>query len=128
MLVFCHCPKTAGTSLFRAISENLGTRNSYLIKRERPSIATLRERNVKFVAGHVWYGYYAAQSDAAGVDGLHFFTFVRDPVQLTLAVPALQAAPSYLATGHAVLRCRTAVSRHSQKRAAGGQTLSCPLQ
>jgi uncharacterized membrane protein YkvA (DUF1232 family) len=86
MLVFCHCPKTAGTSLFRAISKVLGPRNSYLIKRERPSIATLRERNVKFVAGHVWYGHYAAQTDAAGADGLHFFTFVRDPVQLTLSL------------------------------------------
>jgi hypothetical protein len=39
MLVFCHCPKTAGTSLFRAISMIHGLQHSYLAKRERPSVA-----------------------------------------------------------------------------------------
>jgi uncharacterized membrane protein YkvA (DUF1232 family) len=83
MLVFCHCPKTAGTSLFRAISMIHGPQHSYLAKRERPSVAALRARGVTFVGGHVWSGHYVAQADAAGPDGLQFITFVRDPIQLT---------------------------------------------
>ena len=86
MLVFCHCPKTAGTSLFRAISMIHGLQNSYLAKRERPSVAALRARGVTFVAGHVSYEQYAEQADAAGPDGLQFITFVRDPIQLTLSL------------------------------------------
>jgi uncharacterized membrane protein YkvA (DUF1232 family) len=34
-IVFCHCPKTAGTSLFRALSDRLGYRASYLMRRRR---------------------------------------------------------------------------------------------
>ena len=86
MLVFCHCPKTAGTSLFRAISMIHGLQHSYLAKRERPSVAALRARGVTFVAGHVSYEHYAEQTDAAGPDGLQFITFVRDPIQLTLSL------------------------------------------
>ena len=86
MLVFCHCPKTAGTSLFRAISMIHGLQHSYLAKRERPSVAALRARGVTFVAGHVSYEQYAEQADAAGPDGLQFITFVRDPIQLTLSL------------------------------------------
>jgi hypothetical protein len=86
MLVFCHCPKTAGTSLFRAISTIHGLKHSYLAKRERPSVVTLRARGVTFVAGHVSYEHYAGQADAAGPDGLQFITFVRDPIQLTLSL------------------------------------------
>ncbi|HXA22514.1 MAG TPA: DUF1232 domain-containing protein [Acetobacteraceae bacterium] len=86
MLVFCHCPKTAGTSLFRAISTIHGVKHSYLAKRERPSVAALRARGVTFVAGHVSYEHYAGQADAAGPDGLQFITFFRDPIQLTLSL------------------------------------------
>jgi uncharacterized membrane protein YkvA (DUF1232 family) len=86
MLVFCHCPKTAGTSLFRAISTIHGLKHSYLAKRERPSVAALRARGVTFVAGHVSYAQYAEQADAAGPDGLQFITFVRDPIHLTLSL------------------------------------------
>jgi len=86
MLVFCHCPKTAGTSLFRAISMIHGLQHSYLAKRERPSVAALRARGVTFVAGHVSYEHYTEQTDAAGPDGLQFITFVRDPIQLTLSL------------------------------------------
>jgi uncharacterized membrane protein YkvA (DUF1232 family) len=86
MLVFCHCPKTAGTSLFRAISAVHGPNHSYLAKRERPEIATLRARGITFVGGHVPYGRYAGQDGAAGRDGLQFVTFVRDPIQLTFSL------------------------------------------
>ena len=86
MLVFCHCPKTAGTSLFRAISSVHGPSHSYFVKRERPDIATLRARGITFVGGHVPYGRYAGQEDAAGPDGLQFVTFVRDPIRLTLSL------------------------------------------
>jgi hypothetical protein len=86
VLVFCHCPKTAGTSLFRAISSIHGPHHSYLTKRERPSIAALRARGVTFIGGHVPYGHYTEQTDAAGPDGLHIITFVRDPIQLTFSL------------------------------------------
>ena len=86
MLVFCHCPKTAGTSLFRAISSVHGPGHSYFVKRERPDIAALRARGITFVGGHVPYGRYAGQEDAAGPDGLQFVTFVRDPIRLTLSL------------------------------------------
>ena len=86
MLVFCHCPKTAGTSLFRAISLIHGPRHSYLAKRERPNVAALSARGITFVGGHVPYRHYAEQTDTAGVDGLQFVTFVRDPIALTLSL------------------------------------------
>jgi hypothetical protein len=53
MLVFCHCPKTAGTSLFRAISMIHDPQHSYLAKHERPSVAALHARGVTFVSGHI---------------------------------------------------------------------------
>jgi uncharacterized membrane protein YkvA (DUF1232 family) len=82
VLVFCHCPKTAGTSLFRAISGIYGQHRSYQIKRERPNLAALRARGIAFVAGHAPQVHYAAQ----GAEGLRFITVVRDPVQTTLSV------------------------------------------
>ena len=92
VLVFCHCPKTAGTSMFRAIGHVYGQHRSYLIKRERPSIAALRARGIGFVAGHAPQIYYAAQ----GAEGLQFFTVVRDPVQTALSVFAHCARHRYL--------------------------------
>jgi uncharacterized membrane protein YkvA (DUF1232 family) len=86
MLVFCHCPKTAGTSLFRAISTIHGPQHSYLTKRERPDVSALRARGVTFIGGHVSYEHYAGQANAAGPDGLQFITFVRDPAQLALSL------------------------------------------
>jgi hypothetical protein len=64
MLIFCHCPKTAGTSLFRAISTIHGPQHSYLAKRERPDLSALRARGVTFIGGHVPYEHYAGQADA----------------------------------------------------------------
>jgi uncharacterized membrane protein YkvA (DUF1232 family) len=82
VLVFCHCPKTAGTSLFRAISLIYGQHRSYQIKRARPNLKALGARGVEFVAGHAPQVHYAA----LGAEGLRFITVVRDPVQTTLSV------------------------------------------
>src|ERR1700709_2422150 len=50
-IVFCHCPKTAGTSLFRALSDRLGYRRSYLMRRTRPDLRLLRRRGFAPVSG-----------------------------------------------------------------------------
>jgi hypothetical protein len=76
-IVFCHCPKTAGTSLFRALTDRLGYRVSYLMRRQRPDLAHLRKRGFAFVSGHAPYGHYR---DAGAVDqSTRFITFYREP-------------------------------------------------
>lgn len=82
-LVFCHCPKTAGTSLFRALSHRLGYRTSYLMRRSRPDLALLRQRGFTFVAGHAPYGHYreAGAHDARTC----FLTFYREPRAVLLS-------------------------------------------
>jgi hypothetical protein len=82
-LVFCHCPKTAGTSLFRALSHRLGYRTSYLMRRRRPNLARLQRRGFAFVAGHAPYGHYR---DAGPLDSRTcFVTFYRDPRAVLLS-------------------------------------------
>jgi uncharacterized membrane protein YkvA (DUF1232 family) len=76
-IVFCHCPKTAGTSLFRALSDRLGYRTSYLMRRQRPDLAQLQSRGFAFVSGHAPYGHYW---DAGAVNPrTRFITFFREP-------------------------------------------------
>jgi uncharacterized membrane protein YkvA (DUF1232 family) len=82
-IVFCHCPKTAGTSLFRALSDRLGYRASYLMRRQRPDLARLRRRGFAFISGHAPYGHYR---DAGAVDGTtRFVTFYREPRAVLLS-------------------------------------------
>jgi hypothetical protein len=76
-IVFCHCPKTAGTSLFRALSDRLGYRTSYLMRRQRPDLAKLQARGFAFVSGHAPYGHY--QEAGAINSRTRFITFVREP-------------------------------------------------
>lgn len=83
VLIFCHCPKTAGTSLFRAIREAVGARRSYLATRSRPDVAALRARGIRFVGGHVPYPHYLAQP---GLGAARFVTTVRDPEQVMLSL------------------------------------------
>ncbi len=83
VLIFCHCPKTAGTSLFRAIRNVIGARRSYLATRSRPELAALRPRGIRFIAGHVPYPHYQAQADSGVV---RFVTMVRDPDQVMLSL------------------------------------------
>lgn len=82
-LVFCHCPKTAGTSLFRALSDRLGYRASYLMRRTRPDLAHLQARGFAFVSGHAPYGHYR---DAGAINQhTRFITFVREPRAVLLS-------------------------------------------
>ncbi len=82
-LVFCHCPKTAGTSLFRALSDRLGYRFSYLMRRRRPDLAHLQRRGFAFVSGHAPYGHYW---DAGAVNHrTRFITFYREPRAVLLS-------------------------------------------
>jgi hypothetical protein len=82
-LVFCHCPKTAGTSLFRALSDRLGYRASYLMRRQRPDLAHLRQRGFAFVSGHAPYGHYL---DSGAVNRTtRFITFFREPGAVLLS-------------------------------------------
>lgn len=99
-LVFCHCPKTAGTSLFRALSHRLGYRASYLMRRNRPDLARLRQRGFALVAGHAPYGHYR---DAGPFDGrTRFITFYRDPraVLLSRFAHMLRHRHDHAATRH----------------------------
>jgi Protein of unknown function (DUF1232) len=83
IIVFCHCPKTAGTSLFRALSDRLGYRRSYLMRRTRPDLRLLRRRGFALVSGHAPYGHYLA---SGGVDGAtRFITFFREPRAVILS-------------------------------------------
>jgi len=83
ILVFCHCPKTAGTSLFRALSHHLGYRASYLMRRRRPDLSRLQQRGFALVAGHAPYGHYR---DAGPLDARAcFVTFYRDPRAVLLS-------------------------------------------
>jgi hypothetical protein len=83
IIVFCHCPKTAGTSLFRALSDRLGYRASYLMRRQRPDLAHLQRRGFAFVSGHAPYGHYW---DAGAVNGTtRFVTFYREPRAVLLS-------------------------------------------
>jgi hypothetical protein len=82
-IVFCHCPKTAGTSLFRALSDRLGYRTSYLMRRRRPDLAHLQNRGFAFVSGHAPYGHYL---DAGAVNPrTRFITFFREPRAVLLS-------------------------------------------
>jgi uncharacterized membrane protein YkvA (DUF1232 family) len=82
-IVFCHCPKTAGTSLFRALSDRLGYRRSYLMRRTRPDLRLLRRRGFALVSGHAPYGHYLA---SGGVEGAtRFITFFREPRAVVLS-------------------------------------------
>ena len=82
-IVFCHCPKTAGTSLFRALSDRLGYRASYLMRRQRPSLAHLQRRGFALVSGHAPFGHYW---DAGAVNArTRFITFFRDPRAVLLS-------------------------------------------
>jgi hypothetical protein len=82
-VVFCHCPKTAGTSLFRALSDRLGYRASYLMRRRRPDLAHLQRRGFAFVSGHAPYGHYL---DAGAVNqATRFITFFREPRAVLLS-------------------------------------------
>lgn len=82
-LVFCHCPKTAGTSLFRALSDRLGYRRSYLMRRRRPDLAHLQHRGFALVSGHAPYGHYR---DAGAVNArTRFITFFRAPRSVLLS-------------------------------------------
>ena len=82
-LVFCHCPKTAGTSLFRALSDRLGYRASYLMRRRRPDLAHLQQRGFAFVSGHAPYGHYL---DAGAINqSTRFITFFREPRAVLLS-------------------------------------------
>jgi uncharacterized membrane protein YkvA (DUF1232 family) len=82
-IVFCHCPKTAGTSLFRALSDRLGYRRSYLMRRTRPDLRLLRRRGFALVSGHAPRGHYLA---SGGVDGAtRFITFFREPRAVMLS-------------------------------------------
>jgi uncharacterized membrane protein YkvA (DUF1232 family) len=82
-IVFCHCPKTAGTSLFRALTDRLGYRHSYLMRRTRPDLRLLRRRGFALVSGHAPYGHYLA---SGAVDGAtRFITFFREPRAVLLS-------------------------------------------
>jgi hypothetical protein len=82
-IVFCHCPKTAGTSLFRALSDRLGYRASYLMRRRRPDLVHLQNRGFAFVSGHAPYGHY---QDAGAVNpSARFITFFREPRAVLLS-------------------------------------------
>ena len=82
-IVFCHCPKTAGTSLFRALSDRLGYRRSYLMRRRRPDLAHLQGRGFTFVSGHAPYGHYL---NAGAVNPrTRFITFFREPRAVLLS-------------------------------------------
>lgn len=82
-LVFCHCPKTAGTSLFRALSDRLGYRRSYLMRRRRPDLTHLQHRGFALVSGHAPYGHYR---DAGAVNArTRFITFFRAPRSVLLS-------------------------------------------
>jgi uncharacterized membrane protein YkvA (DUF1232 family) len=82
-IVFCHCPKTAGTSLFRALSDRLGYRTSYLMRRRRPDLAHLQGRGFAFISGHAPYGHYW---DAGAVNPrTRFITFFREPRAVLLS-------------------------------------------
>jgi hypothetical protein len=82
-IVFCHCPKTAGTSLFRALSDRLGYRTSYLMRRQRPDLAHLRARGFAFVSGHAPYGHYR---EAGAINPrTRFITFFREPRAVLLS-------------------------------------------
>lgn len=83
LLIFCHCPKTAGTSLFRAIRNVVGPHRSYMATRSRPNLAALRRRGIRFVGGHVPYDHYRAQM---GTGVVRFITFVRDPGEVMLSL------------------------------------------
>jgi Protein of unknown function (DUF1232) len=82
-VVFCHCPKTAGTSLFRALSDRLGYRASYLMRRQRPDLALLQQRGFALVSGHAPYGHYL-EAGAAG-PSTRFITFYREPRAVILS-------------------------------------------
>jgi uncharacterized membrane protein YkvA (DUF1232 family) len=82
-LVFCHCPKTAGTSLFRALSDRLGYRASYLMRRSRPDLDHLQQRGFSLVSGHAPYGHYR---DAGTINArTRFITFYRSPRAVLLS-------------------------------------------
>ena len=82
-LVFCHCPKTAGTSLFRALSDKLGYRASYLMRRQKPDLAHLQQRGFALVSGHAPYGHYR---DAGAINQrTRFITFCRSPRAVLLS-------------------------------------------
>jgi hypothetical protein len=82
-LVFCHCPKTAGTSLFRALTDRLGYRHSYLMRRTRPDLGLLRRRGFTLVSGHAPYGHYLASGAVNGAT--RFITFFREPRAVLLS-------------------------------------------
>ncbi|HEX3982463.1 MAG TPA: DUF1232 domain-containing protein, partial [Acidisoma sp.] len=82
-VVFCHCPKTAGTSLFRALSDRLGYRASYLMRRQRPDLAHLQRRGFALVSGHAPFGHYR---DAGAINAeTRFITFFREPRAVLLS-------------------------------------------
>jgi hypothetical protein len=82
-IVFCHCPKTAGTSLFRALSDRLGYRTSYLMRRRRPDLGLLQQRGFALVSGHAPYGHYV--QDGAVTSATRFITFYREPRAVILS-------------------------------------------
>ncbi|GAB0116091.1 YkvA family protein [Acidisoma sp. 7E03] len=82
-LVFCHCPKTAGTSLFRALSDRIGYKASYLMRRRRPDLALLQRRGFAFVSGHAPYDHYCR--DGVPPPQTAFITFYRDPQAVLLS-------------------------------------------
>lgn len=82
-LVFCHCPKTAGTSLFRALSDRMGYKASYLMRRRRPDLALLQRRGFAFVSGHAPYDHYCR--DGVPPPQTAFVTFYRDPQAVLLS-------------------------------------------
>ncbi|GAB0114736.1 sulfotransferase family protein [Acidisoma sp. C75] len=83
VVVFCHCPKTAGTSLFRALSARFGHHRSYLMRRQRPDLALLQRRGFALVSGHAPYGWYRA---AGAINSATLFvTFCREPRAVLLS-------------------------------------------
>jgi uncharacterized membrane protein YkvA (DUF1232 family) len=82
-IVFCHCPKTAGTSLFRALSDRLGYRASYLMRRQRPDLAHLQSRGFALISGHAPYGHYREAGTVS--PRTRFITFFREPHAVLLS-------------------------------------------